>query len=184
MAQTYYGRTLSPIGASMRTCLLIVSFVLVSCSAAEPIDEQKMIELKLVINQEAIDGGVVLLESTLTNDANEFKFLPWNTPFDEAVNGRFLRVTKITGDGSENELAYRGRMIKRRAPIEKDYIVVSVGKTLKNQLDITKSYNFCRNRHYNINLYGDLFDADLQALTIKVVSAQFKANEKFSPCGT
>lgn len=73
-------------------------------------------------------------------------------------------------------------MVKRRAPLETDYIVVGARKTLKNQLDITKSYNFCQNRDYTVALHDDLINADLKALNVKVIGAQFKANEAFPTC--
>lgn len=166
----------------MRVCLLSLSFVLLSCSVAEPDVEQNMVKFEFVINQEAIVNGLVMLESTLTNNDSELRFLPWNTPFDESLSGRFLRVTEVRADGSKKELAYQGRMVKRRSPSEEDYLVVGTGQMLKNQLDITKSYSFCRNRRYSIGLAGELLDADSQPIKGKFSEVQFQANATFPTC--
>ena len=93
---------MSLLGLATRTSLLLWLLFLSSCAAAEPDDEPNMIEFEFVNNQDVLARGAVLLESTLTNNRSQFKFLPWNTPFDESLSGRLLKVTEVMHEVSEN----------------------------------------------------------------------------------
>ena len=166
----------------MRHCICLFSLLLFSCSVAEPTAKQAMIEISFFVNQQSLKRGLVILESKLTNHTDDLTFLSWNTPFDHSLTGNFLRVVEMVDDGAEKELAYTGRMVKRRAPTELDYITVLGGKTLKNQLDITKSYTFCQNRRYIISLAGDMFTPDYQTIAVGVASVDFKTGELFPEC--
>ena len=167
---------------SMRAIIFVLSLTLMACSAAEYENNSSMVEMNFVIDQDALAKGNVLLKSSMVNRGELLKFLPWNTPFDTAVNGRFLKVVELMDDGNEKSVAYQGRMVKRQAPVASDYLEVSSGSTLNHQLDITKSYNFCRNRRYNVSLHGDFLNADFETVEVALSGATFRTESNFPVC--
>lgn len=137
------------------------------------------IELDLSIDSDDLTSGVVTLNARVENKGSEpFVFLPWNTPFDSRIAGRFLQVYEV---GSGEQMEYLGLVMKRVAPTEADYLTVKPGESGEAQLDLTKTYRFCADKTYFVGY--DLSRLDPKSAGEEnVVSTTFKASKGMAAC--
>jgi hypothetical protein len=139
--------------------------------------------LQMSVSDSQLQDGRVVLESSLENRTNQKRtFLPWNTPFDVAVTGRFLKVVEHLGDGRSKELSYIGIMVKRRPAVVTDFQFLGIGERKENRLEITKNYNFCQERRYSISFTGQLYDLNNQMIPFYSSVAQFATGVAFPLC--
>lgn len=160
-----------------------MAFLLVACTSAAPNNGITSVQIKLSVDNEALGLGSVVVHSSLSNYSGEdISFLPWNTPFDASVTGRFLIVTEILQTGESIELPYMGPMVKRMAPTAGDYVLVREGEDLQNFLNITKSYNFCAGHRYSVSFSNDLLGVNHDAIHIVANAVEFMAGLVFKEC--
>jgi len=160
----------------------VLALFMLSCGQASDskVASKNGIILEMELDQTSRDLGQVVLNSTLTNFTGQpITFFPWNTPFDNAVNGRFL---SIIDSATNTQLAYQGRLVKRRAPMPEDYRTLAHGEAAFNSLDISKSYNFCADKRYIIRLLGSIYDDQSEILPIHVNSVEIQLGDEFRKC--
>ena len=138
------------------------------------------IDLSILENQLA--KGNVVVEAKVKNISNEsVKLLPFNTPLDSSVLGKVFEVE--SGDQIEQELIqYVGIMAKRLPPVEEDYIQILPGQVVRQTLDITKSYKFCRNMSYTVSFARDIYDDSGVPMKFKAEKATFELMESLMQC--
>lgn len=141
---------------------------------------ESKVDVKIEVDLLALESGRVVLNTSIENFGVEtVKFLPWNTPFDVRISGRFFDVVNVD---SSKRLDYLGPMIKRVAPTEGDFIALAPGETRENRLDLTDYYSFCANNAYVVSYdFGGLFDG-MPSVGV-AVSAKFSTNENMPVCG-
>ena len=154
-----------------------------ACSLAAPSKEEGALKIELTISEDQLQAGLVVLQSHMINHTGQaITFLPWNTPFDSAITGRFLKVMEKSAGDTDVELAYMGPMVKRSAPVASDYVTVASGEELQNSLDITKVYNFCQNHSYSVTFENNLFGIDYLIIPVDSSSIQFTTDSSFPAC--
>ena len=90
-------------------------------------------------------GEVVKVRFTLTNTSSEGLFaLKWFTPL-EGLAGDIFGVQR---DGQD--LPYRGKMVKRGAPISDDYVWIDAGGSISAEVDLAEGYDFSQAGQYTI----------------------------------
>lgn len=168
----------------VRASVVVLSIVLSGCE--ELMLEKKdtgVLKIEMSVSDSGLRKGLVILESKLVNTtAKNVSFLPWNTPFDAALNGRFLKVAEIVDSGENTELSYLGFIVKRGQAVAADYLSIGVGEVIENRLDITKNYNFCQNRLYSIRFSGELFGLDHNVIQSYPSVTKFSTGSEFSRC--
>lgn len=171
----------------VRSSIVGLSIALSGCGELTAQNKESgVLKIEMSVSDSQLQNGSVVLKSTLVNSTGQkITFLPWNTPYGAAVNGRFLKVVEHV-DGSEDiELSYMGLMVKRRQAVAADYLSLGIGEVMENTLDITKNYNFCQNRLYSISFAGDLFDLNHKAIPVHpsvAKVAKFTTGSAFSRC--
>jgi hypothetical protein len=81
-------------------------------------------------------GTPISLNVTLTNHRSHLlEILPWGTPLEHAFNSDMFDVSQ---DGTTTP--YIGRMVKRGAPKDSDYLSIAPAKTLTATIDLSKGY--------------------------------------------
>ena len=164
-------------------CATFLMLGVSACSLAAPSKEEGALKIELSINEDQLPAGLVVMQSHMVNHTGQtITLLPWNTPFDSAITGRFLKVTEKSAGDTDVELAYMGPMVKRSAPVASDYVTVGNGEELQNRLDITKVYNFCQNHSYSVTFENNLFGVDYQIIPVDSSSIQFITGSRFPAC--
>ncbi len=112
--------------------------------------------LKAEIN--AIDGDPSQIEFTLTNTSTDTtaKFLSWSTPLEGRLTQSLFEVKR---DGEL--LPYRGRVVRRAAPTEADYLTLTQGQSVTKTIDLTQSYDFSLPGEYCITYQAQLSNLQL-----------------------
>ena len=160
----------------------VLALFMLSCGQASDLNGalENGIILEMELDQADLKSGQVVLNSTLTNYTDKpVIFFIWNTPFDSAVNGRFLSILDLT---TNQPLDYRGRLVKRGNPSPADYRTLAHGDAVFNSLDISKSYNFCANSRYMITLLGSIYDDRSEILPIQSKSVEIQLGDEFKKC--
>lgn len=160
--------------------VLLSPLVLSGCNANEMKTSSNEIRIACQANSSALAEGAVVLDCTARNESSRtLRLLPWNTPLEPQLRGRFLKVTNADGE----QLNYRGMMVKRAAPTDDDYLILDPGQTVENSLDLTISYSFCPNTSYRINYDSQQWNAEGDEFKLRMPTVEFSTTEKFSPCG-
>ena len=90
-------------------------------------------------------GAVVKLRFTLTNISSKgFFFLKWFTPL-EGLAGDIFQVQR---DGVD--LAYRGKLVKRGAPLSEDYVWIDAGGSISAEVNLAEGYDFSQDGQYTV----------------------------------
>ncbi|MEI8360108.1 MAG: hypothetical protein WCH13_16680 [Deltaproteobacteria bacterium] len=88
-------------------------------------------------------GGPVMVNVTIANPGKQrIALLRWRTP----LGGVEAPLFSVTRDGSP--VRYLGRMIKRTAPNEADYVTFEAGESVTTEVDIAKFYALDTPGHY------------------------------------
>jgi len=97
-------------------------------------------------------GGEMKLTMQLENStSNEYKFLKWNSPFENTFLGDYLNIIDEKGEKVE----YRGPMAKRMWPPPAEaYMTVSAGKMVESSIDISSAYPIAQPGKYIIQFEG------------------------------
>ena len=161
------------------TITFCVLMAFAGCVAEETMAEPA---ITLQVDSQQLKVGRVVIHSKLENNGTgALTFLSWGTPFESIVSSPFLMVQTVVA-GEFQRVAYTGILIKRAPPQEIDYIGVFSGQTVSNNLDITESYTFCRNRDYIMSFTGPLFKADNSEVMVASVTEKFSTGNSFPPC--
>lgn len=172
-------RGMNRVGSAIFCAILsFCCLILASCSpesSAVSIRGKEMI-LIIDIDRSALEDGRVILLSQLENiSENKIRFLPWNTPFDSSVNGDFLRIRTL--DEPSSDLNYTGRMVKRAAPVDSDYLSIAPGEILRASLEVTNSYDFCDLTGYILEFSGAFYSIDGHSITVALEPLGFNVDK-------
>jgi peptidyl-Lys metalloendopeptidase len=100
----------------------------------------------------AVGEPVELLFRLSNSTSQPLYVLTWHTPLEGLLN-RCLRVTR---DGAE--LAYRGEMMKRGAPVASSYVTLAPGASVEAKVELSQAYDFKVPGKYRIEFPGPLMD--------------------------
>jgi peptidyl-Lys metalloendopeptidase len=115
----------------------IVVPVTASCSAAEPPQSPEMhATTQLAVDRTTFaPGDPVIVHVTIANPGRQpISILRWRTPLDGVTAPLFA----VTHDGAD--VRYVGRMTKRPAPTEADYVTLEPGAKVTADVDLAKLY--------------------------------------------
>ncbi|WP_374349012.1 hypothetical protein [Chitinimonas sp.] len=116
---------------------------------AEPVP----IECKLSIASEAAMDVPLLLGFELRNPGKHpLWVLDWNTPL-EGLRNHYLSIK-----GPAGELDYHGPMVKRAAPLARQYRQLKPGERLYGEVDLKLAYQFVQPGSYEVAFTGRLHD--------------------------
>jgi len=126
---------------SFLTFLYILGIV--HSSSAQQADS---VEITIQPTQEAYSSdSPVIVEFILSNRSpNAIRVLKWNTPIDGVSNDIFL-VTR-----GEQTIDYIGRLVKRGAPTEADFIIIEPGQAITVQVDLSRYYAILEEGRYSV----------------------------------
>jgi peptidyl-Lys metalloendopeptidase len=86
-----------------------------------------------------------LLKFALTNESGKaVRILKWHTPLEGSKSDMFN--VEIGG----KRAIYMGRLDKRAAPREEDYLTLTAGETVSSEIDLTAEYNIVEAGNYNV----------------------------------
>ena len=172
-----------------RTLLVaLCALLLNACESSTPANastidaddrKERLSELSVTIEVEHISGAILLTAELKNSSDQELQFLPWSTPFEGAVTADFLRVTEV---GSSESVAYTGIMVKRIPPSVEDYTIVKPGSSLKQIVDISKSYNFCASTQYRLAYSGTLVSPNGETYSVQSNTVNLFVSDDFKPC--
>ncbi|MBL4672993.1 MAG: hypothetical protein JKX81_12095 [Arenicella sp.] len=136
--------------------------------------------LDLAVDQGFLDAGKFALIATLKNGyANEISFLPWANPFEENVTADFLTIVDLKAGA---ELPYRGIMIKRMPPKPSDYRSLAPQKSIRNTIDLSRSYKFCAHQKLKVVFSGALYSQLSTPYNLEVSSLELVLPDAFPDC--
>ena len=166
--------------------LAIIFFSSGKCIANDIVINNDLV-LTLKIDQVELDAGrVVVISKLLNNSESTITLLPWNTPFDSQVNGKIFNVLLINTEFDGHEIDYQGRMMKRQAPTQSDFIDLVRKQIIEQSLDITNYYKFCANKRYGLSFNTEfLATGSLPIPFIELASSEpseFATNINFNNC--
>ncbi|MEM7358516.1 MAG: hypothetical protein AAF431_05445 [Pseudomonadota bacterium] len=144
------------------------------CNASQMIAKDTDILFTCAVDAPAIASGRVILNCSASNVSGKpVRFLPWNTPLDSRLMGRFLDITSQDGEALE----YQGMMVKRAAPIPSDYIKLQETEVRNNSLDLTISYDFNANNSYTISYSTDQVGEDGSVVKLYMPMVEFSTGD-------
>lgn len=153
--------------------------VLSACTVAEMNPPKHDIRFDCQVDTDALVHGSLILRCIASNNSTHpIQFLPWNTPLESRIRGRFFDVKTEQGE----ELEYRGLLVKRAAPQDADYLTLNVGESVENSVDLTNSYSFCANSSYQINYSSIQVNGDKNPVTLWMPSMSFTTSNAFDGC--
>jgi peptidyl-Lys metalloendopeptidase len=151
--------------------LLSSALIMVSCEAST-------MQLTLNVDSKQLETGRVVLNAELLNRGDQVvRVLRWNTPLEASLVGDLYRITT-----DEFVLPYQGRMVKRGAPKNEDYVVLNAGESVTNAQDLSLSYSFCAHRTYHLEFTGVITGAETSVVPVQVNDLHFTTNENFPNC--
>ncbi len=175
--------------ASKALAVSVCALLLLACENSTPSSastasandalEEEAGKLSVIISAEHADNAV-LLSAELKNDSDqEIIFLPWGSPFEGAVTADFLNVKEV---GSSEDVAYAGIMVKRMPPSAEDFKTVKSGGSIKQTVDISKSYNFCASTQYQLTYSWTLVLLNGNTHSIQSNTTTVFISDRFRPC--
>ncbi len=90
-------------------------------------------------------GSVMLNFSVTNNTSKSVKILKWGTPFEARLTRDMFHVTK-----NGQVVPYKGIMIKRGSPQERDYLTIQAKQTLNHSVDISRAYAIDASGNYQV----------------------------------
>ena len=161
------------------TMMVFCLLTIVGCSVEDTLAESAV---AIHVDPEQLqEGRVVIIASIENTGSSPLTFLTWGTPFETTVSGPFI-VVQVQALNELHSVSYKGILIKRAPPQEKDYLTLNPGQTLSNRLDITESYTFCRGLNYMMAYEGPLFPPDQLQLSTLRMMLEFSTGDSFPSC--
>ena len=100
----------------------------------------------------AVGEAVKLLFRLSNSTSQPLYVLTWHTPLEGLLN----RCLEVSRDGTE--LAYRGEMMKRGAPVASSYVTLAPGASVEATVELSQAYDFTVPGKYRIEFPGPLMD--------------------------
>jgi peptidyl-Lys metalloendopeptidase len=117
------------------------------------------VEVKLSMPQsEYFATDALMLNFTLTNTTSEpITFLKWETPLENDFTGDMLAV-HLEG----KKIRYIGKLVKRAAPQENDFITLAAGEHISGMVDLADGYAIESEGRYTLafNKHLQIIDTD------------------------
>jgi len=106
-------------------------------------------------NAQVAMGESIAIEFQVENRGdNDVRLLLWGSPLEKSLSGPVFRVLYaaegVSADSAMTEIPYAGRMIKRRAPADSDYVVLPAGEKLANTVTLDNAYALSQPGTYRI----------------------------------
>jgi peptidyl-Lys metalloendopeptidase len=133
---------------------------------------------------EYLSTDKLTLNFTLTNTTNDpITFLKWQTPLENDFTGDLFTVQHKGQD-----VSYIGKMVKRAAPTEDDFMTLTAGESISGLLDLAEGYAVEKKGDYTIALKQDLqinptyaekgmFEMQLKTVATQSATIGFTLNE-------
>jgi len=104
--------------------------------------------VSLSLNKQSQNDGSISV--TLTNSSSEpIKVLRWNTPLEESLSSNIFNIKN-----NHQDIHYKGRLIKRGQPTEKDYTLFEGGEKRTVKIDLSSYYKMTKEGNYSISYRG------------------------------
>ena len=125
--------------------------------------DQLSVELSVIDEKIARDAPFTFLYTIHNGTAESVRFLPWGTPLEDDLLADSFNVS-YQGE----LLPYIGKMVKRMAPVDADYITLGANKKLEVTVDLSRSYNTSGKGSYKVELktYDGKYSIDGTFFTI------------------
>lgn len=135
----------------------------VGCAdVSQPIDDSGPYSLSglgaqcaLEVAPRASEGDPIVLNIniSISNKAqDDLRILKWATPLE--TDGS----TSLVVGSEKGSAEYVGKLVRRRAPREEDFLVVHAGETVSRQYDISQNYFFRFDGDYTVSLIKGWFE--------------------------
>jgi len=100
-----------------------------------------------------VQGAPIVIGFSLKNlSPNDVWILKWYTPL-EGIKGKIFGL-KCDGEN----IPYEGRMVKRGAPEQDDYILLEAGSSVHVEFDLSRDYSFPKCGECKLQFKGRIFD--------------------------
>ena len=148
--------------------LLGLIWMLPACAGNESASEVKMgsVTCHLEINQSFPNGDPVVVSISLNNATSEnLEVLQYFTPLEGVMSNVFLL------EYANEELAYRGPLVKRGPPTDADWLKLDAGSVLSAEVDISNAWDLGRAGEYSLQLrkgisYRQLGNSQINLLSV------------------
>lgn len=147
-------------GQFLKPLLISVGGFMAGCGANSQSTTSNMAELEVqsaeagvVVSLAAVeavvaaDDSVELLFSIENFTAENFRVLPWRTPLEAVLSADIFDVTF-----ADEVLPYRGRVVKRAAPGEADYLDIAAGEKKEVTVNLSQAYDTRTAGTYQVQL--------------------------------
>ncbi len=125
-------------------------------------------ELTMLTPRAGAEGAIDVRFTLHNNGAEAVRVLKLGTPLEGAFNSRLFQVQ--TGG---QEVRYVGRLTKRSAPTDADYVVIAAHGEASATLDLAQGYAIGIPGRYQVRLRSRAFDARYGAGDIRKLKANF-----------
>ncbi|HHL19158.1 MAG TPA: peptidase M35 [Thiothrix sp.] len=134
------------------------------------------LEVKLSMPQgEYFAADALMLNFTLTNITSEpVTFLKWETPLENDFTGDMFAV-HLEGQ----KIRYIGKLVKRAAPQENDFITLAAGESISGVIDLADGYAIENEGNYTL-----AFNKHLQIVDNLATKNSSKLNLKLAPANS
>lgn len=128
-----------------RISLILLGFLLLFNSAA---GGDGVFNVTLLKTKGASNPSAIIVKITNSTD-QEYKVLKWNTPLEKRLRANIFRIYAYG-----KKKPYRGILVKRTQPSEKDYIVFKPHESKKAVIDLSQYYKLDVDADYEISFKG------------------------------
>lgn len=133
--------------------LALLGFSYGFASAAAAQDANLSAELTMLTTRAGAEGAINVRYTLHNNGAEAVRVLKWGTPLEGAFNSRLFQVQ--TGG---QEVRYVGRLTKRAAPTDADYVAIAAHGEASATLDLTQGYAIGTPGRYSVRMRPRAFD--------------------------
>lgn len=108
---------------------------------------------QLSMQDDHVTENEIVVTFTLANTSpKDLWVLTWYTPL-EGIKGKIFTMTC-----NGVEIPYEGRMVKRAAPLEEDYILIKSGETVSAANDLATVFHLSESGTCTVNFRGTIHD--------------------------
>ena len=131
--------------------ILLGGSAISACNSQE--EQQQVADDGLTAELSVIDEKIdnkspfTFLYSIRNGTAESVRLLPWGTPLEDDLMADSFNISY------QGELQpYTGRMVKRMAPVDADYITLGANETLEVTVDLSRAYNTSQPGSYIVEI--------------------------------
>jgi peptidyl-Lys metalloendopeptidase len=133
--------------------VLLYSFYCSSEKAMYNLRQEQILRYTLSAAPSYTVGQPIEMTFTLENvSADTLFILTWYTPL-EGLKGNIFTVMR-----DSTEIRYRGRMVKRGQPDQKDYVRLAPGDKTEKQIDLSRGYDLSIPGRYSVAFDRQIYD--------------------------